>query len=147
MATTNLFPFSKQFPNRAFAPGTRRKYVAAGVTPQRFNAWGKKTPAQKRAEAAKAKAAGFSGSARERFLGLRPHQISGADPMTGAVAAFRAALGDRPKYNPAGVRRYLADLRENEGSERIREIAKQSPNEVLENLYPKVSAELAYHYH
>jgi hypothetical protein len=126
---------------------TKRKYRAAGVTPQRFNAWTKKTPAAKREETRKAKAAGFSGTGRERYLGLRPHQISGADHMTRAAAAFRAAFGDRPKYNPAGVYAYLRELREEEGLERIKEIADQSPAQIWDETYPNVSMEASHHYH
>jgi len=128
-------------------PGTQRKYRAAGVTPQRYNAWNKKTPAQKKAETAKAKAAGFTGTGRERYLGLRPHQISGADPMAGAERAFANAFGDRPKYNAAGVRAYLQGLREEEGVERIKEIAGATSNELWDQTFPKVSKEQSHHYH
>lgn len=128
-------------------PRTKRRYKAAGVTPAKFNAWYKKTPAQKRAATAAAKAAGFAGTGRERFLGLRPHQISGGDPTAAAFKALSAAFKDRPRYRPEGVRDYLARVRENEGLDRIKEIAGQSVAEVWAGTYPAVSKEESHHYH
>lgn len=127
-------------------PETRRKYVAAGVTPQRFNAWNKKTPAQKREATRKAKAAGFSGTGREAFLKLRPHQISGSDPISVARAAMFAAFGDRPLYSPRGVTRYLLEVREEHGVERLKEIASLSPAQMDLDNRP-FDRETSHYYH
>lgn len=128
-------------------PGTKAKYKRAGVTPAKFNAWNKKTAAQKRELTKAAKAAGFKGTARERFLGLKANQISGSDPMAKAFHAMQEAFAMMPKYNPAGVRKYLAQLREEEGLDRIKEIAGQNADQVWAGTYPAVSKEASHHYH
>lgn len=131
----------------ALRPDTKRKYKAAGVTPQRFNAWGKKTPAQKREATKKAKAAGFAGTGREAFLGLKPHQISGADPMQLAFKRLEETFGDRRKFNPAGVRSYLRAQKEEEGPEFIKELASQSKAEIEAYRYPGGKENETHHYH
>lgn len=127
-------------------PDTKRKYRAAGVSPAKYNAWNKKSAAQKRAATKTARDAGFSGTGREYYLGLRPHQISGASPMSRAVAAFKSAFGDRPKFRVAGVREYLARVKEEEGAERLRELAGQSEAELWAGVYPAVGKEESHHY-
>jgi hypothetical protein len=127
-------------------PGTKAKYRRAGVTPAKFNAWNKKTPAQKREYAAKAKAAGKAGTAREQFLGLRPNQISGADPMTLAARQLTLAFGDRPKFRAAGVREYLRQLKDDGDDERIKEIGRATPDTLdLDN--KPYNRESSHHYH
>lgn len=83
-------------------PGTQRKYKAAGVTPQKFNAW--RNP-KTRANAAK------KGLKRWQFLGLEsPTKISGLSKESARARArenMRATFGDRPKYNDNGVAKYL----------------------------------------
>lgn len=123
-------------------PGTQKKYKAAGVTPAKFNAW-------RRPEVrAKAKR---EGKQRWEVIGLpSKHKVSGQSSESAfaqAVRAFREAYQDRPKYREAGVRQYLRDLQEEEGLDRIREIAKMKPPEVWANTFPKVSRDQSFHYH
>lgn len=120
-------------------PDTKRKYKAAGVTPAKFNAW--RDPAVR----AKAKKAGVE---RWQYLGLASkHKISGADMLAKAYANFERTFGSRPKFRPAGVREYLAGLREDEGNERIKELAQASSAELWDGTYPNTSKESSHHYH
>ena len=53
-------------------PGTKRKYKAAGVSPQKYNAARK-----------------LRGETRRTYLGLRPHQISGPSTQGSVERAYK----------------------------------------------------------
>lgn len=80
-------------------PGTRRKYKAAGVSPQKYNA-----------------ARSKRGQARADYLGLRPHQISGVSTpakQTALQRAFRRirdVFGTYAKFNPSRVHSWLTEI-------------------------------------
>lgn len=92
-------------------PGTQRKYKAAGVSPQRYNA-----------------SRAYKGAAREQFLGLKPNQISGLSAESARARAFEsvrrvfgdatysgrkgkwASLNGTSSFNASGTRKFLRDL-------------------------------------
>lgn len=89
-------------------PNTKRKYKAAGVTPSKYNA-----------------ARSKRGEERRLYLGLRPHQISGASTPGGrgddrtaidwVYDAIERVFGDatykgKPSFNAVRTRRWLGKI-------------------------------------
>lgn len=97
-------------------PGTQRKYKAAGVTPQKFNAW--RDPRVR----ANAKRKGIE---RWQYLGLsNPQKISGLSKEAALAQAYRkieAVFGDAvhgpkswtpgaPSFSSGGTRKWLHQI-------------------------------------
>lgn len=100
---------------RELKPGTQRKYKAAGVTPQKYNAARTKR-----------------GQVRADYLGLPRFKISGPPTpayhsyMARAIKNITEVFGDAPKFKPHRLRGWLEDITPS----RIKKLAEASKGEI-----------------